>query len=302
MISWRRLSCNCLIILLFLLISACNHPASKVTEKAHKLHLDISPSVVLDRDEVTGNSLLQVKYIWKVGKQFRSDGKNLIAKVHFVNRKGDVLWQDDHYPTPGVASWKADSTVSYSRTVYVPLIPRRAEVSLIVGLYSQYENVKMLLNGISAGGDKYKVAAFTVLPPRRPEDLPGVHVQYGDGWYELEKNLIARTSWRWNSGSGRCILENPHHDATLYIKGWIPTSIYKKPSKVILKINNTVFAEYADLKNNFDILNKIPESMFQGKDSLILDIITDQTHVPSQIGLGQDGRRLGLMVKTLYFN
>jgi hypothetical protein len=267
------------------------------------IKLDILPSAELLNvsGKIQGNYLVTIKYAWETGPDFTPPLEDLTVKVHFVDAGMNILWQDDHKPVTEITSWQPNQAYQYERIVYIPLIPRLTPVTMLMGMYGT-DPTKYALNGTMISRDKYQVNSFSVSPPRKPEDLPGAKIDFQDGWYDQERNIATRESWRWMGANASCKLRNPDRDATLYLRGWMPTEIIKSDSTITLFIDGNVFSKTENVSYDFEILKPIPLTLFADKDFITLDLTTDHSYVPVQIGLGNDPRELGIMFKIIYFN
>src|SRR6187455_1316200 len=59
-----------------------------------------------------------------------------IAFVHVLDRRGDILWTDDHDPPVKTSAWKSGDTIGpYTRTVFVPANKYIGQATVVVGLY-----------------------------------------------------------------------------------------------------------------------------------------------------------------------
>ncbi|MBN1356843.1 hypothetical protein JXA40_11325 [bacterium] len=299
----RRIGLFIMLIAAGGILFGCSSRDRRPAETEAFIHLDVSPGAEMpaESDRVQGNSLLNIAYSWTIGPEYNSPESPLLAKVHFLNSDGEILWQDDHAPEPGTTEWKAGQIYRYERIVYVPLIPRISQITMVMGLYGAGEN-RYSLNGTAYRKDKYPIGVFTVSPPRKPEDLPEAKIEFLEGWYSAERNIATKDSWRWMKNRGLCRLKNPHREATLYLQGWVPTDIYTKPSALILNINGVEYKQYRNLNYKFEIMETIPTDLFEESESLALELITDHSYVPAERELGLDPRHLALMFKRVYFN
>ncbi|MBN1549996.1 hypothetical protein JW979_00945 [bacterium] len=298
----NRISCYIGLLCLISIVLACGDSTEKQPLQP-QVNLAISPDISIETSRVYGNSLLHATYRWKTGTTFLPPDGSLMAKVHFTDDKGNILIQDDHsLLLQGIKDWKPDQTYDYKRIVYIPLIPRITKLDILIGVYQPDDDTRFFLEATPAVRDKYKVGEITVYPPRNPEDLPEAKIEFGEGWHNAEFNTADKSKWRWMAGKAVCRLKNPHRNAELFLRGWIPTEDLGQPSNITILINGEPFRTYENYKGNFDILESISQSMFNDQDMIELTIETDKTYVPAEIGKNDDQRRLGIMVRIMYFN
>lgn len=290
-----------ILVCFFLLFTSCQPDRSD--RQTASLVIDVQPSLRLDKNTTPGNSILRITYSWKTGASFQPFDTEMLAKVHFTNENGNILWQDDHQIEPSALKWVADGVYEYDRIVYVPLITRNTTVSVNMGLYSQASGKKFVLqSNAETGKDKIRVAELPVTPPKSPDDLPEARIRYDNGWFQLEKNASTNTSWRWISDKATLILKNPGRDAELYIKGWVPTSILKSNSKLTILHGDSILNTSEDLQNNFAVLIDVNEDLFNGKPEIELNLMVEPSYVPNEVSNTSDTRRLASMIYVCYFN
>ncbi len=268
--------------------------------------LDATPNVELSTQTTNGNSLVRLKYQWKTGSQYKSPREKIAAKVHFVDHAGMIQLQDDHLMDIPPSDWQPDQIYEYERIVYIPLIPKTTTLSILMGCYAVNDERKIIIGNFRSNTkqstSKCLVAQLEVTPPTRPEDLPEARIEYGDGWYDLERDPVTNATWRWMSGRGICTLQNPGREAELYIRGWLPTAQIGKPSLIQIALEGTIIANYPEQANDFVVHEVISNDVFNSKESIKLELITDQTYIPNQKGIDSDERRLGMMSRVFYFN
>ncbi|GEM_PF-6997955 len=265
--------------------------------------IDVIPSMKLDRTAVTGNSILKIKYGWKTGPAFKPFAGEMVAKVHFVNENGVIMWQDDHPIEPSARDWKPNQTYEYERIVYVPLITKVMKISATMGLFEQNSMQKFILPGNgNTGKDKLPVAEISITPPRSPDDLPEARVRFGLGWHQLEKNPVEKTSWRWIADEAHLVLLNPGRPADLYLKGWAPSSILKSPSKLTIMHGDQIVQTFENLNGNFSLILTIDPTLFSDQSETDIKLVMEPSYIPSRIGAGTDDRTLAAMIYVCYFN
>lgn len=107
--------------------------------------------------------------------------------------------------------------------------------------------------------------------------------------------------WRWTAKEAVCVIDNPHRDATLVIRGGV--NLEAVPGqKVIFKINDTVLDEFVPQEAAFEKTYKITREMLGDKDEFRLIVTTDKTFIPAKTIPGsKDERELGVQISFIYF-
>lgn len=258
------------------------------------LALEISFS----EEELSDNLVTDIQYTWKTGSDFERLDQEFNVFVHFWHNN-NLLFQDDHTPEVPVPQWEPENEYSYTRRIYIPTFidefdPNfRGEDSLRLsaGFVSPYDRT---------GDSKQEIfeEKLKVFPP--PLDTP--EVIYEEGWYDLEINPDAYLKqWRWSAKQARCIIDNPHRDALLIIKGGINANAFESQT-VIFKINDLTLDEFVPEDGIFEKSYNIKKEMLGDKDEFFLTIETDKTFVPSELSSDTtDDRILGVQVSFIYF-
>jgi hypothetical protein len=210
-----------------------------------------------------------------------------------------MLFQADYFPEVPTSKWEPSKEYKFTQRIYIPVFIDEFDpdfkgeetLKLSVGFYSPYdktgESEQQILN------QKLKV-----FPP--PLDAP--QVIYMDGWYDLEMNPDYHfKNWRWTSKQAKCIIDNPHRDALLIIKGEVNKNAIQD-QKVIFKINETILDEFIPEHPIFEKTYNISEGKLGEDDDFYLTIATNETFVPEEIfPESTDDRVLGLKISFIYF-
>ena len=135
------------------------------------------------------------------------------------------------------------------------------------------------------------------MPP--PLDTPEKF--YEEGWYSIEKNPKAfLKQWRWTKKEAKVIIDNPHRDALLVIRGGINPDAHKD-QKIIFRINDLILDEFVPGKSHFEKEYNIKKEMLGDRDEFYLTIATDKTFIPAEvIPNSKDKRELGLQISFIY--
>ncbi len=257
------------------------------------LALTVSPPTITD--------LLYVKmnYELKIGPDFKPFDKDWKVFVHWWRKKSkEMLLQDDHVPEVKTSGWKAGDTIRYSRVVFLPQFINEfdnidfegyEEVRLTVGLYDPTPGSKGAFN------------LYDKTINVQPASYNAPEIAYYEGWNEMELDpAIAdpfMRSWRWTTGKAVCIIENPHKEATLIIKGGT-----NQAKKVTFKVNESPLDEFVPDTDKFSREYTLtPQQMGEG-DEFSLKIETDKTFVPARLNAAsKDNRELGVQIFFIYF-
>lgn len=247
---------------------------------------------------LTDNLITEIQYDWKITSEFPKVGKDYTVYVHFWHGK-NLLFQDDHIPAVPTSKWGPGQEYKNQRRIYIPSFIDEFDPSfkgeetlkLVVGFYNPYDQ---------SGESKREILSkkLKILPP--PPDVP--EVIYETGWYDQEVDPEAPLKqWRWTAREARCIIDNPHRDALLVIKGGANTAIVAN-QKVIFKINDMTLDEFIPGESVFEKSYNIKKEMLGDKDEFYLVIAVDQTGIPAKVLLqSKDERELGCQISFIYF-
>lgn len=285
----RKLISLSLIIILAGLVTGCK---KKPQIEGVDLSIDFS------EERLSDNLITDMRYTWTTDSDFEKISQDYIVYVHFWH--GDnLLFQDDHSPSTPTSQWEPEKEYIYSRRIYIPSFIDEFDPSfkgeetlrLDIGFYSPYDRT---------GETKREVLSkkLKVTPP--PLDTP--EIIYEEGWYNIEENpqsLLKK--WRWTAREARCIIDNPHRDALLVIRGGVNKEAVPEQT-VIFKINDTVLDEFIPEESHFERSYNIKKEMLGDKEEFILTIAVDKTFVPSEVlPNSTDERELGVQISFIYF-
>ncbi len=255
-------------------------------------------AVKFSAEPLSDNLFTEMSYGWKTGADFQKMNKDYNVFVHFWH-KDNMLFQDDHLPDIPTSQWQPGKSYAYTRRIYIPTFidefdPQFSgteQLKLSVGFYSPLDRT---------GKSKSEILkdVIKVVPP--PAGTP--EIIYESGWYDLEINPEAfLKQWRWTAKEARCVVDNPHRDALLVIRGGVNKDLLKD-QQVILKINDQVLDEFIPPDSTFEKFYNVKKGMLGAKDEFYLLVATDQSFVPAKkIPGSKDERELGLQVSFLYF-
>jgi hypothetical protein len=258
----------------------------------------ISLDLSFAEEQLTDNLITEMTCVWKTNSDFVKMSQDMNIFIHFWH-DNNLLFQADYIPDPPTSSWEAGQEYSHTQRIYIPTFIDEFDpdfkgeetLRMSVGFFSPYDR---------AGESKQELMGkkLKVLPP--PLDTP--EIIYEEGWYNLEINPEAfLKQWRWMGQEAKCMIDNPHRDALLVIKGGV--NLEALPGqKVMFKINNLMLDEFVPEDSSFEKSYNIKKEMLGQGDEFYLTIATDKTFVPAKLFPDvEDERELGLQISFIYF-
>ena len=219
--------------------------------------------------------------------------QDLTVFVHVVNDAGELMWTDDHEPSRPTSTWLPDTTVAYTRMMFVPRYPYLDSAAIHLGLYSPATGVRVPLLGEDVGQRTYRVQDIRLSP-----QTDNVALTYASGWfdYEVDPDNEARP-WRWMAKTGSLSFTNPQRESLFYlhIEGIKP---YAEPQQLTVSVADRVVDRF-EIEAE-DIRRKIPLTVTDlgAGRSAELRLEVDRTFVPRTIPQlnNSDERALGVKV------
>lgn len=286
---WRKRIIIPFVLLLLISFFSCQ---KKTEVKGVNLKINFS------EEQLTDNLITDMQYTWTTDENFTKFAQDYNIYVHFWHGE-NLLFQDEHFPPVPTSQWEPGKEYVYSRRIYIPSFIDEFDpefkgeemLRLSIGFYSPYDRTGESMQEVYS--EKLKVT-----PP--PLDTP--EIIYEEGWYDLEEDPQSYLKqWRWTAKEARCIIDNPHRDALLVIRGGVNLEALPE-QKVIFKINDMVLDEFIPEENHFERSYNIKKEMLGDKDEFILTITTDKTFIPAKIiPNSQDERELGVQISFIYF-
>jgi hypothetical protein len=257
--------------------------------------LDVRPEARISATALPATAPLEITYIWRVAEDFRPDGADYTAFVHFRGEEGGLLWDDDHAPEIPTSRWAAGQAVEYMRTAFIPRRAPLEEITVTVGLYRSGEGGgKVRLAGRQGRSLEYEVARFEVLPAA---ELP--EIVYAEGWHdpEVEAGNPEGETWRWSQREAACLLERPERPAFLYLQAQAPVEFLGGPQDVAFELEGKPLDSFT-IGDTDRVSRKIslPPDAWKGKDQAILVLHLGRSVVPAETGKSTDARELGLKI------
>lgn len=285
----RKILTLCLVLIVAISVIGC-----KKKTVINGLELEI----LFSEENLSDNLVTDLQYKWKTSSEFVKLNQDFNVFVHFWH-KNNLLFQDDHNPEVPVSQWEPEKEYTYTRRIYIPTFIDEFDPNF------RGEDSLRLSAGFASPDDttgdskqEILVEKLKVFPP--PLDTP--EVIYEEGWYDLEINPDAYLKqWRWTSQKARCIIDNPHRDALLIIKGGINANAFESQT-IIFKINDLTLDEFVPEGGIFEKSYSIKKEMLGDKEEFYLTIETDKFFIPAKLSSETtDDRILGLQVSFIYF-
>ncbi len=258
----------------------------------------IDINITFSEEELSDNLLTDMEYIWKTDNEFEGINQDMNVFVHFWHRN-NLLLQDNHVPDISTSQWESNEEHSYKREIYIPTFLDEFDpnfkdhdyLTLSVGFYSPYDRT---------GESKKEILRERLKVFPQPDETP--EIIYENGWYGLEiSHDTDQKQWRWTAKKARCIIDNPHRDAILIIRGSFQSNVFEK-QQVIFRINHLLLDEFFLEEINFEKSYDIKEEMLDERDVFYLTIETDKTFIPAEVFPDStDQRDLGLNISFIYF-
>jgi hypothetical protein len=258
----------------------------------------IVPAMKVNRARTPVGSALEVTYTWTVEATAKPIPPNHRAFVHVLDDRKNVLFNDDHVPVPPPDQWQPGKTYSYTRTVFVPVVPYVGPATLIMGLYpSTGKGDRIALKAEDIGMRAHKVGTIELLP--QTEDT---FLIYKEGWYGAETSPQAPGLERmWTKKEALVSFKNPKRDVVVYLEADTNYKAFDQPPMLTVAANGTAGLT-VPIESSEVFLKKIRFTADQlGSGEWVdLRLAMNQSFVPKAKGLNQDERELGLLVYHLY--
>ena len=254
-----------------------------------------TPSVTLARDKVPLGSPIDITYTFVVAPDAQPLKEAYRVFVGVVDADDQLMWTDDHYPEVATTEWKPGQTVSYTRTVFVPVYPYVGLASVHMGLYSMTTQKRVSLIGQDTGQRAYKVAQLQLQP-----QTENVFTVFKEGWHPPEVAGDNKfVEWQWTKKHATLSFRNPKKDAIFYLDLDNPGSVFNETQQVAVRLGDREIATFT-LTPRQQVMKKIPISAAQFGDAEMADlqIDVDKTFVPALLvaASSQDPRELGVRV------
>jgi hypothetical protein len=287
----RRLALCVAVLVSAAVLSSCHKKDEGGTPVA-------TATVTLNHDRAPAGSPIEItyKFVVAAGAAFPQDYR---VMAHVVDTDEELMWTDDHSPTPPTTQWKPGQTVEYTRTVFVPLFPYVGDATIQLGLYSTSDQKRLALTGDDIGQHAYRVAHLGLGP-----QTDNLFTVFKDGWHPAEvaeKN--AAVDWQWTKRDATLAFKNPRKDSMLYLDLDSPGKNLHGDQQVTVTMGGQTLDEFT-LKPEVQLLRKIklPAGPMGSEEMSELHIVVDKTFVPAEVsgGASKDPRVLGVRVFHAY--
>lgn len=253
-----------------------------------------TPSLTLSRPQPALGSPLEITYAFAVAPGARI-GEDYWVMVHFVDADGEQMWTDDHRPPTPTSQWKPGQTITYTRTMFVPVFPYVGPATIEVGLYSPTSKDRVPLVGEDSGQRSYRVASLDLRP-----QSDSVFLVYKDGWHPAEvAGDNSAVAWQWTKGDATLTFRNPRTPVLFYLDVDSPVAAGARAQHVEVAVGTTVIDRFV-LEPEQRLLRRLAIAVDQlgADDSVDLHLRVDRTVVPANVPElnSNDPRELGVRV------
>ena len=250
----------------------------------------------LDRASVPIGGPLEMTFRFDVSPDLVPMTEDYTVFVHVLDNNGERIWNDDHPPATPTSEWEPGQAIVYSRRIMVPLYPYIGEGEVSVGLYLASTGERLALAGDHIGQNAYRTASITFTPQHESSFLV-----YEEGWHGVEFQRNGQASWRWSTGHAVVSFQNPRGDARLMLEVAGRPDVFDTPQQFSLRIGEEVLEELSLNTSELVIIDRTLTAAELGSDDVVrLELLVDQTFVPSELGAGDDTRELAVRVLTVY--
>lgn len=241
---------------------------------------------------------LEVEYSFDTAKDYPGLKKDLTVFVHFLDPQRIIRFVDDHIPPQLTNQWKAGSTYTYTRTIFIPENIPAGQYTIELGMYTPSgKGERFALNAKRISDRSYNVGSFQIVKPS-----VNSQAEYVEGWYDLEREPNNNWyHWRWISSAATMKVANPRTDARLYLKADTDPARFPEPQTVTLFLNRGRVDQFS-IGGGGPMVKKynIPRDQLGQGNQVELEIKVDKTFVPASDGVATDKRKLGIRVYSLY--
>jgi hypothetical protein len=253
-----------------------------------------TPSITLSHDKVSLGSPIDITYTFVVAPDAPRFTENYRVFAGVVDADDQLMWTDDHNPPTPTTEWKANQTITYTRTVFIPVYPYVGEAAIHMGLYSTNTQKRLPLNGPHIGQHSYNVARLQLLPQSE-----NVFTIYKDGWHPAEvQEQNSLVEWRWTKKTATLAFRNPKVDALFYLELDNPGVVLSEPQQVTIGLAGQTIEQFTLVPKQL-VLKKIPlkATQFGTAEMAELQIDISKTFIPAlALTSNRDPRELGVRV------
>ena len=263
----------------------------------------LDASVTLDLpDSLPAGSPLDIGFTWTPGASFEAPADDYRVFVHLIDPDGNMIEQDDHFPTLPTSQWTAGEPVTYRRWIYPSADFDPDYVDFFIGLYDGQAGGEQVAT-MHDGALQNRPLVHTVVI--RGDDRGGLPVAV-DGWNEKEISLSSENEhereWTWMRKTGVVAFGNPRGPSTLHLRAQSPVDFLSGPQTVTLSIGDREIANF-EVADGAPYLERfeIPADALGDGDWIEIALEVSEAFVPAQIDSeSTDTRELGLQVFWIY--
>jgi hypothetical protein len=254
-----------------------------------------TPSVTLSTQSAAIGSPVEMRYRFAVVPDAPAISEDYWVFVHFLDTDGELMWTDDHEPSPPVRQWKPGSTVDYTRTMFIPKFPYVGPTRVEVGLFSPSSGARLPMTGQTRGQRSYEVATFEM---RLQSD--NLFVIFRDGWHETEVGGEGSgLEWQWSKKDATLSFTNPKRNVELFLQLDQPVEGFPMPQRVEVRAGSEVVDTFPLPAGRTELRRiKLSSAQLGTADTVELTISVDRTFVPATVPAlkSNDPRELGVRV------
>jgi hypothetical protein len=282
-----------------MVMTGCSKEQPKIPKTADFL-VPVKVTGTFNQARIMSDNILDLEFEWILLKKEPAVTDDFKILLHFVDEHGEVLFQDDHEPPVPTSAWKVEESLKYTRPVYIPFSVEEKNTTILIGLYDEKRmHRKVGLSGMSV---IYKPGRYVlgslVIEASNDFTLDTERMDFKKGWYPLERDVQHRLQWRWTRKEAVCSLRNPGEDAVLYLRGWVPELDTAPDIEIIL--NNQVLEKFSATG---EFIKKFEIKKEKLGDNKWIDLVlkTNKLYIPKEHGHLHDPRKLGIMIKRIFF-
>lgn len=250
-------------------------------------------------DSIPVGSPFDVGYSWTPGDDFVPPADDYRVFVHFVDPDGNIVVQDDHFPTVPTSQWRAGEAVEYRHWVYPDPELAPEYFDLYVGLYDDVGQIG------TRRDDRFQDRPLVHTVQVESDNQSGKPV-FVEGFEEYENSLTsddpANRRWRWMRSRGVVAFGNPRGPAMLHVRALSPVDDLGGPQTITIKMGEQLVARYeVDHASPHTMLFDVPGQGLGDGDWVDFTFEVNDTFVPAETSEGsEDTRDLGLQVYWMY--
>ena len=288
----HSITCATALLVIGLATGCGDRPAAEVKP--------ITPSMELSKQSAPIGSPIDLNYRFELGSDLGAIDTDYRVFVHFLDSHNQLLFTDDHDPPTATSSWEAGETVSYQRTMFIPLYPYLGTTTVQLGLYNPETGERLGMTGTENGQLAYQVAQVNLLDQKE-----NIFLVYKEGWHQLESAPEnPDVEWQWTKKEAVCSFRNPKTDSILFLEADTNIEAFEENLEVSIMIGeDTIDTFNVHDRDTFLKRIAIPAAALGDEDWVDLRIVNSSAFVPTDVdGLGDDVRELALRVYHLYLD